>query len=333
MELRLRLVTQLAMRDRRHHVRVRFGVVPLQHGFDNLQGPLEIPGVERRPELSIGAHHHRVVGGRVRKGHPELGEVHRTIACLEPIDHLTVGCGGRVLRGLRRCGSSTKDERQNQNRAHDLHSQTNRPRRRLNGREESQPMSRIRSSDITDRRVYLNRRSFMQGLFAGSAMLVSDSVFAGQPAAHGRKLTTVRSALSTAEKPNSWDDVTSYNNFYEFGTDKSDPAANAPRYRPAQPWTVAIDGECAKPGPMNLEDILKGQTLEDRIYRHRCVEGWSMIIPWVGFPLASLIKRCEPTSKAAFVEFTTLHDVGQMPGQRRDVLERPYVEGLRREEA
>ena len=194
-------------------------------------------------------------------------------------------------------------------------------------------MSLIRSSDITDRRVYLNRRSFMQGLVAGSAMLVSDPVFAGQPAAHGRKLTTVRSALSTTEKPNSWEDITSYNNFYEFGTDKSDPAANAPKYRPPQPWTVAIEGECAKPGPMNLEDILKGQTLEDRIYRHRCVEGWSMIIPWVGFPLANLVKKVQPTAKAKFIEFVTVLDPKQMRGQRNDVLEWPYVEGLRMDEA
>ena len=102
-------------------------------------------------------------------------------------------------------------------------------------------MSRIRSSDITARGVYLSRRSFMQGLVAaGSAVLVADTAVAGQPAAHGRKLTTVRSALSTTEKPNSWDDITTYNNFYEFGTGKSDPAANAPKYRPAQPWTPGV---------------------------------------------------------------------------------------------
>ena len=127
---------------------------------------------------------------------------------------------------------------------------------------------------------------------------------AQEPAAHGRKLITVRSPSSTNEPPNAWEHLTTYNNFYEFGTRKSDPAKNAPRFRPRQPWTVAIDGECAKKGDITLEDILKGQTLEDRVYRHRCVEGWSMVIPWVGFPLANLIKRCEPTSKARFVEFT-----------------------------
>jgi sulfoxide reductase catalytic subunit YedY len=195
-------------------------------------------------------------------------------------------------------------------------------------------MARIRSSEITARRVYLNRRSFMQSMMAaGGAAVFADSASAQQPAAHGRKLTTVRSALSTTEKPNTWDQVTTYNNYYEFGTDKSDPALHAPRFRPPQPWTVAIEGECAKRGRLNLEDILKGETLEDRIYRMRCVEGWSMVIPWVGFPLANLIKRVEPTSKARFVEFATILDPGQMRGQRSDVLEWPYVEGLRLDEA
>jgi sulfoxide reductase catalytic subunit YedY len=195
-------------------------------------------------------------------------------------------------------------------------------------------MARIRNSEITDRRVYLNRRSFMQSLMAaGGATVLADSASAQPPAAHGRKLTTVRSALSTTEKPNTWEQVTTYNNFYEFGTSKSDPAVHGPRFRPPQPWTVAIEGECAKRGRLNLEDILKGQTLEDRIYRMRCVEGWSMVIPWVGVPLANLIKRVEPTSKARFVEFTTIHDPGQMRGQRDDVLDWPYVEGLRLDEA
>ena len=195
-------------------------------------------------------------------------------------------------------------------------------------------MRKIRSSEITDRRVYLNRRAFMRSLMAaGGATLAVDNVFAQQPARHGRKLTTVRSALSTTEKPNTWEQVTSYNNFYEFGTQKSDPANYSPRYQPPQPWTVAVEGECAKAGRLNLEDILKGETLEDRIYRHRCVEGWSMIIPWVGFPLANLIKKAQPTSKAKFIEFTTVLDRKQMRGQRDDVLEWPYVEGLRMDEA
>ena len=196
-------------------------------------------------------------------------------------------------------------------------------------------MDRIPSSEITDPRIYLKRRAFIASALAaaGGVVVSNPRAHAQEPAAHGRKLTTVRSSLSTTEPPNPWQHLTTYNNFYEFGTRKSDPARNAPKFRPRQPWTVAIDGECSKKGAITLEDILKGETLEDRVYRHRCVEGWSMVIPWVGFPLANLVKRCEPMSKAKFVEFTTLHDVGQMPGQRSDVLEWPYIEGLRLDEA
>jgi sulfoxide reductase catalytic subunit YedY len=195
-------------------------------------------------------------------------------------------------------------------------------------------MPAIPSSEITDRRTYLNRRAFMQSLIAaGGAALAADVVSAQPAAAHGRKLTTVRSALSTTEKANTWESLTTYNNYYEFGTNKSDPAFYAPRFRPHQPWTVTIEGECAKPGRLNLEDILKGETLEDRIYRHRCVEGWSMVIPWVGFPLANLIKRVQPTAKAKFVQFTTIYDTNQMPGLRDEILDWPYEEGLRMDEA
>ena len=196
-------------------------------------------------------------------------------------------------------------------------------------------MDRLPSSEITDPRIYLKRRAFIASALAaaGGVVLSNPRAHAQEPAAHGRKLMTVGSSLSTNEPPNPWQHLTTYNNFYEFGTRKSDPARNAPKFRPRQPWTVAIDGECSKKGAITLEDILKGETLEDRVYRHRCVEGWSMVIPWVGFPLANLVKRCEPTSKAKFVEFTTLHDVGQMPGQGSDVLEWPYVEGLRMDEA
>jgi methionine sulfoxide reductase catalytic subunit len=196
-------------------------------------------------------------------------------------------------------------------------------------------MAKIPSSEITDKRIYLNRRAFIAcGLAAaGGAVVSNPRVHAQEPAIHGRKLVTVRSPLSTSEPPNPWEHVTTYNNFYEFGTRKSDPARNAPRFRPRQPWTVAIEGECTNKGTLTLDDITKGETLEDRVYRMRCVEGWSMVIPWVGFPLANLVKRCDPTSKARFLEFATLHDVGQMPGQRSDVLEWPYVEGLRLDEA
>jgi methionine sulfoxide reductase catalytic subunit len=196
-------------------------------------------------------------------------------------------------------------------------------------------MDRIRSSEITDKKVFVRRREFIAAALAaaGAAAIGERPLRAQQPATHGRKLPVVASPLSTKEMPNSWDQVTTYNNFYEFGTGKDDPARNAPRWRPRQPWTVSVQGECSKTGTMSLDDILKGETLEDRIYRHRCVEGWSMVIPWVGFPLANLVKRCEPTTKAKFVEFTTLHDPGDMPGQRDDVLQWPYVEGLRLDEA
>jgi methionine sulfoxide reductase catalytic subunit len=195
-------------------------------------------------------------------------------------------------------------------------------------------MARIRSSEITDRRVYVNRRTFIRSLVAASgATLAADAAWAQRSPAHGRKLMSVPSPLSSPEKPNTWEHITTYNNFYEFGTDKTDPATHSPKFKPAQPWTVAIEGECAKPGKIALEDILKGETLEDRVYRHRCVEAWSMVIPWVGFPLANLIRKVQPTSKAKFVEFVTLLDPAQMPGQRDDVLEWPYVEGLRMDEA
>ena len=197
----------------------------------------------------------------------------------------------------------------------------------------------ILSSEITDKQLYLNRREFL-GATAATTAAVATGVLgseaflhAATAAAHGRKLENIKkSALSTDEKPNKWEDITTYNNYYEFGTDKDSPAMLAPRYK-TEPWTVVVEGECAKKGNMPLEDILKGQALEERVYRHRCVEAWSMIIPWVGFPLADLLKKCEPTSKAKYVEFTTAYDVKQMPGLRSPVLRWPYVEGLRMDEA
>ena len=193
-------------------------------------------------------------------------------------------------------------------------------------------MEMIRSSDITDSKVYLNRREFIGAALAiaGGAM---SSEAGQQPAAHGRKLATTRSALSTTEAPNTWNQITTYNNFYEYESRAGAGASLLAGNFKSEPWTVVVDGECARRGKMNLEDILKGETLEDRIYRHRCVEAWSMVIPWVGFPLGHFIKRCEPTSKARFIEFTTLLDPGQFPGQRRNVLDWPYVEGLRMDEA
>ncbi len=169
----------------------------------------------------------------------------------------------------------------------------------------------IPSSEITDKKVYLNRREFIRaatatGVAAAGALGIDQVLSAQKPADHGKKLVTTKSPLSTTETPNTWEHITTYNNYYEFGTDKSEPAIYARAFKAPEPWTVTIDGECAKKGPMNLEDILKGVTLEDRIYRHRCVEAWSMVIPWVGFSLGDFIKKLEPTSKAKFVEMTTL---------------------------
>jgi sulfoxide reductase catalytic subunit YedY len=169
----------------------------------------------------------------------------------------------------------------------------------------------IPSSDITPRGTYLRRRDFLAALVT-------------LPIA-GRMVTTT-DALTA--KPS----VTSYTNYYEFGSDKGDAVRSGGAFKPA-PWNVTIEGQCAKPGTYTLEDILKPHPLEERVYRMRCVEGWSMVIPWDGFPLANLLKRFEPNAKAKFVEFTTVNRPQEMPGIRRQVLNYPYVEGLRMDEA
>jgi sulfoxide reductase catalytic subunit YedY len=197
------------------------------------------------------------------------------------------------------------------------------------------PSSGIRPSEITPEAVYLSRRSLL-GSLAGIGLATA----APRALAQGMALDLVEPPLrytrngrySTTEKANSWSDITSYNNFYEFGTDKSDPAANAGEFR-ARPWTVTVDGEAEVRGRFDLEDFLKPHSLEERVYRLRCVEAWSMVIPWIGFPLGELVKRFQPTSRAKFVEFTTLLDPKQMPGQRYRVLDWPYNEGLRIDEA
>src|SRR5205814_3649637 len=196
----------------------------------------------------------------------------------------------------------------------------------------------IPSSEITPQRTYLNRREFMRaaGVGAGAvaAAFAAERLLRAQtPAPHGRRLMTTKSPLSTTEAPNTWEHITTYNNFYEFDPGAGPGPSQLAKSLKPEPWTVSVEGECMKPGKMNVEDILKGETLEDRIYRHRCVEAWSMVIPWVGFPLADLIKRVQPTSKAKFVEFTTLADPDQMPGIRFPSLRWPYVEGLRMDEA
>ena len=199
--------------------------------------------------------------------------------------------------------------------------------------------SDIRSSEITPKSLYLRRREFIQSTSGGAlAAVVSAMVppaLASLTAQGGlTKLANVqKSPLSTTgEKLTRYDAVTGYNNFYEFGTDKEDPARNAHTLNP-KPWKLTIDGEVGKPGSYDLDDFIKPFTLEERVYRMRCVEGWSMIIPWVGIPFADIIKRVEPTSRAKFVQMETLVDTRQMPGQRYPVLDWPYVEGLRLDEA
>ena len=198
--------------------------------------------------------------------------------------------------------------------------------------------SDIRSSEIADKATYLNRREFIKaaaaaGVLASGSLASEAGVEAQQPAPHGRKLENIaKSSFSTTEQPNSWQQITTYNNFYEFGVDYKDAATYAKSLKPS-PWSVAMEGEIAKPAVWHLEDVLRGKVLEERIYRHRCVEAWSMVIPWVGFPLRDLINQLQPTSKARFVEFTTLNDPSQMPGLRNASLRWPYVEGLRMDEA
>lgn len=187
-----------------------------------------------------------------------------------------------------------------------------------------------RPSEITPEAVYLNRRTLIAGAVAAGlfpSIGRSDSEPTGAALRHTRN-----AQLSTTEKANSWEDITTYNNYFEFGTEKADPAVNARGFR-AKPWTVTVSGEAQVKGRFALEDILKPHALEERIYRLRCVERWSMVIPWIGFPLGDLIRRFKPTSRARFVEFTTLNDPKRMPGQRYPVLDWPYREGLRMDEA
>ena len=195
-------------------------------------------------------------------------------------------------------------------------------------------MAKIRSSEITPEEVYLNRRTFMKTSALGvvGASVAGVALTPADVAAQG--LRNVRkSPLSTTETPNSYDHITSFNNFYEFDSGAGDgPKRLSGRFRPS-PWKIAIEGEVAKPASYAIEDFIKPHVLEERIYRLRCVEAWSLVIPWVGIPLADVIKRVEPSSKARFVEFYTLYDVGQFPQQRTNALEWPYIEGLRLDEA
>ena len=192
----------------------------------------------------------------------------------------------------------------------------------------------ILPSEITPREVYEGRRQFIARIAATAAVGTGVWEMANREAfAQGAKLAaTANAALSTQEKQTAFKDASSYNNFYEFGTDKGDPVENAHTLR-TRPWTVTIDGEVKKPVTLDIDRIIKLAPLEERIYRLRCVEGWSMVIPWVGYSLSNLLKQVEPTANAKFVEFTTLADRRQMPGLRSPVLDWPYVEGLRMDEA
>jgi len=193
-------------------------------------------------------------------------------------------------------------------------------------------------ADVTPKSVYLDRRKFLQAMGIASATAVvgqrlfevaapSENIFAGT-----KFSGVVKSPFSTTEKQNSYEDVTHYNNFYEFGTDKSDPAKNAHKLKTAN-WMVSVEGDVAKPRKFTMDEILKIAPLEERIYRHRCVEAWSIVVPWIGFSFSNLAKLVEPTSKAQFVAFQSSYDRGQMLEAKWAGIDFPYVEGLRLDEA
>ncbi len=193
------------------------------------------------------------------------------------------------------------------------------------------------SSEITPRAVFESRRTFIKqiaaGSIAGGALLEMATREAFAQSAGGQKLVAkANAAYVVMDKPTSMKDASTYNNYYEFGTDKSDPAKYANTLQ-TRPWTVSIEGEVKKPMTLDIDSLLKLAPLEERIYRLRCVEGWSMVIPWVGYSLSELIKKVEPNGNAKYVEFVSLADKKQMPGLRSPVLEWPYVEGLRLDEA
>ncbi|MGB5198841.1 MAG: protein-methionine-sulfoxide reductase catalytic subunit MsrP [Sedimenticolaceae bacterium] len=202
----------------------------------------------------------------------------------------------------------------------------------------------IRSSEITDPQVYARRREFIKAAAAlgigaafpsasSQAMSESPPSTPSEPRPRGKPMTNViDTPYGDDLTPTEYEYVTGYNNFYEFGTGKGDPARHAHALR-TRPWTVRIDGECEAPGEIGIEDILHDHPQEERIYRLRCVEAWAMVVPWIGFPLSSLLQRFKPTSRAKYVAFETLVDEEQMPGQRRSVLDWPYREGLRMDEA
>jgi len=195
----------------------------------------------------------------------------------------------------------------------------------------------IHSSEITPKDLYLNRRKFLAGAaMAGAAAAglgLNELLAPSSTVQAGEKINGIqKSPFSTTERVTPYNDVTHYNNYYEFSTEKEEPADLAKNFK-TRPWTVTIDGDVSKKQVQDVDSIMKFATPEERIYRHRCVEGWSIVVPWVGFSLSELIKRAQPLGKAKFVEFTTLYDLKQYPGQQRQILQWPYVEGLRMDEA
>src|SRR5437667_7387414 len=196
----------------------------------------------------------------------------------------------------------------------------------------------LKNADITPKSVYLDRRKFLAamgivGATAAAGKGLLDLAWPSQTALAATKLTSLaKSPFSTTEKQNTFEDVTHYNNFYEFGTDKGDPAKNSKNFNTSS-WSVSVEGEVKKPRKFTMDEILKIAPLEERIYRHRCVEAWSIVVPWIGFSFSNLINLVEPTPKAQFVAFQSYYDPGQMPLGRWPGIEFPYVEGLRLDEA
>jgi len=196
----------------------------------------------------------------------------------------------------------------------------------------------LTNADITPKSVYLDRRKFLQAMGIAGATAAAgrglwELAFATQTAFAATKLTGLaKSPFSTTEKQNTFEDVTHYNNFYEFGTDKGDPAKNSKNFNTSS-WSVSVEGEVKKPRKFSMDEILKIAPLEERIYRHRCVEAWSIVVPWIGFPFSNLINLVEPTAKAQFVAFQSYFDHRQMPQGKYAGIDFPYVEGLRMDEA
>ena len=188
---------------------------------------------------------------------------------------------------------------------------------------------KIFGSEITSYKAYLNRRQFIQ---SSTATLIGTTLSSNLYGAYERKDNQYNDQLSQNDTLNTYEEITTYNNYYEFGSKKSDPSSNSGQFK-SHPWSINIEGLVQKPGTINLEDLLKAVTIEDRIYRLRCVEAWSMVIPWQGFPLHLLINKVQPLSNAKYIQFETVYRPEEMPGQRRNILQWPYVEGLRMDEA